>query len=34
MASLIELTDAEWNLVEDLFDPPHRRGAPASTRGG
>jgi len=30
MASLIELTDAEWNLVEDLFDPPHRRGAPAS----
>jgi transposase len=27
---LVELTDAEWNLVEDLFDPPHRRGARAS----
>jgi hypothetical protein len=29
MASLIELTNPEWVLVRDLFDPPYWRGAPA-----
>ncbi len=29
MGSNIELTDAQWALVSDLFDPPERRGAPA-----
>jgi transposase len=29
MASMIELEDTEWALVEDLFDPPGREGAPA-----
>lgn len=29
MAYIIELTDDQWNLVADLFDPPGRRGAPA-----
>ena len=26
---MIELSDAEWALVEDLFDPQGRRGVPA-----
>lgn len=26
MGAVIELTDDEWNLVEDLFDPPLHRG--------
>lgn len=29
MAYAIALTDAQWELVADLFDPPGRRGAPA-----
>jgi len=29
MAFSITLSDAEWALVSDLFDPPARRGAPA-----
>ena len=29
MAFSITLSDAEWALVADLFDPPGRRGAPA-----
>ena len=29
MAYVIELTDDQWRLVADLFDPPGRRGAPA-----
>lgn len=29
MAGVIELTDPEWALVEDLFDPVGRRGVPA-----
>jgi transposase len=29
MASMIELDNAEWALVEDLFDPLGREGAPA-----
>lgn len=29
VAFVIELSDAQWNLVADLFDPPGRRGAPA-----
>lgn len=29
MAAIYELTDTQWGLVSDLFDPPHRRGAPA-----
>ena len=29
MASMIELDNTEWALVEDLFDPPGRGGAPA-----
>src|SRR4051794_2047671 len=29
MASMIELDNTEWALVEDLFDPPGREGAPA-----
>ncbi|MGH2967148.1 MAG: transposase [Solirubrobacterales bacterium] len=29
MAAIIELTDTEWALVEDLFDPPGREGRPA-----
>jgi transposase len=29
MASMIGLEDTEWALVEDLFDPPGREGAPA-----
>ena len=39
MASMIEMDNAEWALVEDLFDPPARRGkarplpAPAGGRG-
>ena len=30
MPSMIELENAEWTLVEDLFDPPAREGRPAS----
>jgi putative transposase len=30
VASIIELTDDEWDLVEDLFDPAGRRGVPAT----
>ena len=29
MPSMIELDNAEWALVEDLFDPPGREGRPA-----
>ena len=29
MAAIYELTDPQWTLVADLFDPPSRRGAPA-----
>ena len=29
MGAMIELSDAEWALVEDLFDPPNREGKPA-----
>jgi putative transposase len=29
MASMIELDSTEWALVQDLFDPPAREGAPA-----
>ncbi len=28
MAVVIELTNEEWGLVKDLFDPQGRRGAP------
>lgn len=29
MASMIELDSTEWALVQDLFDPPGREGAPS-----
>ncbi|HEV8699058.1 MAG TPA: transposase [Candidatus Limnocylindrales bacterium] len=29
MSHAIVLTDEQWELVADLFDPPGRRGAPA-----
>jgi putative transposase len=29
MASMIELDNTEWALVDDLFDPPGREGTPA-----
>ena len=29
MAFAIELSDEQWDLIADLFDPPGRRGAPA-----
>jgi transposase len=29
MAFAIELSDEQWDLVADLFDPPGSRGAPA-----
>ena len=29
MGFAIALTDEQWELVADLFDPPGRRGAPA-----
>ena len=29
MPSMIEMDNAEWVLVEDLFDPPAREGRPA-----
>jgi len=29
MAFAIELSDEQWGLIADLFDPPGRRGAPA-----
>ena len=28
MGAILDLTDGEWNLVADLFDPDGRRGAP------
>lgn len=31
MAYSIAITDEGWNLVSHLFDPPGRRGAPATT---
>jgi transposase len=31
MSFAIALTDEQWELVADLFDPPSRRGAPAVT---
>ena len=30
VAAIIELDNAQWALVEDLFDPPGRRGVPAT----
>lgn len=30
MGAMIELTNDEWDLVKDLFDPQGRRGAPAT----
>lgn len=29
MSAVIEISDTEWALVEDLFDPPGREGKPA-----
>jgi transposase len=29
MSAMIELSDPEWALTEDLFDPQGRRGVPA-----
>ena len=29
MSCAIALSDAQWELVADLFDPPSRQGAPA-----
>src|ERR1035437_2688287 len=29
MSAIIEISDTEWALVEDLFDPPGREGKPA-----
>ncbi len=29
VGAMIELTNTQWVLVEDLFDPQDRRGAPA-----
>jgi hypothetical protein len=29
MSFAIALSDEQWELVADLFDPPGRRGAPA-----
>ena len=29
VAAIIELTNDDWDLVEDLFDPTGRRGIPA-----
>jgi len=29
MTVVSELTDEQWSLMTDLFDPPGRRGAPA-----
>src|SRR5450830_150814 len=29
MSAVIEISDTEWALVEDLFDPPGREGMPA-----
>ena len=28
MSAIIEISDTEWALVEDLFDPPGREGKP------
>jgi transposase len=30
VAAIIELDNAQWALVEDLFDPPGRCGVPAT----
>ena len=30
MSFAIALSDEQWELVADLFDPPGRRGAPAA----
>jgi len=30
MAAVIELEKAEWSLIEPLFDPQGRQGAPAT----
>jgi transposase len=32
MSFAIALTDEQWELVADLFDPPGRRGVPAQIR--
>ena len=29
MGAMVELTDEEWDLVADLFEPRGRAGAPA-----
>ena len=29
MSAIIEISDTEWALIEDLFDPPGREGKPA-----
>jgi putative transposase len=29
MSAIVEISDTEWALVEDLFDPPGREGKPA-----
>ena len=29
MSTVIEISDTEWALVEDMFDPPGREGKPA-----
>ncbi len=29
MSFAVALSDEQWELVADLFDPPGRRGAPA-----
>jgi transposase len=29
MSFAIALSDEQWELIADLFDPPGRRGAPA-----
>jgi hypothetical protein len=33
MSFAIALSDEQWELVADLFDPPGRRGAPAVIAG-
>jgi transposase len=30
VAAVVALDNQQWALVEDLFDPPGRRGAPAT----
>ena len=29
ISAVIEISDTEWALVEDMFDPPGREGKPA-----